>query len=98
VVSKVKGVKAFCLKRLQQEKPSGTRRKGRRSPVTGLLVECKFNQARERFSEACFWRKALWRSAMVEQVKKKKPGKRFGVKISEVAQKVEEEGLLKRQF
>jgi hypothetical protein len=35
---------------------------------------------------------------MVEQVKKKKPGKRFGVKISEVAQKVGEEGLLKRQF
>jgi hypothetical protein len=54
--------------------------------VTGLLVECKFSQARERFSEACFWRKALWRPAMVEQVKKKKPGKRFGVKISEVAQ------------
>jgi hypothetical protein len=94
----VKGLETFYLKRPGQEKPSGTHRKGRRSPVTGLLVECKFNQARERFSEACFWRKALWRSAMVEQVKKKKPGKRFGVKISEVAQKVEEEGLLKRQF
>lgn len=92
----MKGVKTRHLKRRLQEKPSGTRRKGRRSPVTGLLIERKFNQARERFSEACFWRKALWRSAMVEQVKKKKPGKRFGVKISEVAQKVEEDELSKR--
>jgi hypothetical protein len=68
----VKGVKAFCLKRLQQEKPSGTRRKGRRSPVTGLLIERKFNQARERFSEACFWRKAPGNQQWLNWVKKER--------------------------